>query len=93
MGRENEVRCIWEIECVSGGLGAVIKADSHEEMVRELKRIGFESVLNEEAQKTYIIDVMCAIVNGKEYMASEYVPPHVIINDVKTLPETKDWPK
>ncbi len=85
--------CIWEIECLDGGLGSVIRAESHEQMVGELTRIGFRSILNESAQKTHVIDIMCATVNGKEYSASEYIPPHVIINDVCKLPKIEDWPK
>ena len=85
---------LWEVERIKDGVKAVVKAETHEEMITELKRIGFKSILTEKAQKRCIIDIMTAITDeGTEFIASEYVHCDVIKNDVKTLPEINLWPK
>lgn len=85
---------LWEVERIKDGVKALVKAETHEEMITELKRIGFKSILTEEAQSRCVIDVMVATTDeGIEFTAMEYFPPNVIKNDVKTLPKINLWPK
>jgi len=88
------MKCIWEVEHEPSGTGCVIEAKDHDAMIFELKRIGFKSILTEEAQKTCVIDVMIAANPGGDiYSAMEYVEPLTIIRDVTKLPTIDAWPK